>query len=282
MTTCIAGICKYGDAIVLATDQAITYQEVTGDALALKIQSVHRNWGVMFAGDVGHIASIVRFAAESLDHQKDEPVERIEKAILDGYHKESTMRLNAQLAHLGFDLESFRKEGREKLGDHLFAEYCRQLKDAALGVSFLVAGFGEKGGADIIEVSDPVEKLNYRPLMFWAIGSGARMALQSLALHRFDYRIEIGDALYLVCEAKFITEECYGVGEKTSVLIMRRHPSGTDGGFKVEVREVTDRLLKQLRKKWQRYGVPRIPRGIKDLIENSLEDDNLMRRVLFT
>ena len=197
------------------------------------------------------------------------------------------MRLNAQLFPLGLDINSFREKGREKLGDSLFAEYCRQLKDAALGVSFLVAGFGEKGGGDIFEISDPVERLNHQPLKFWAIGSGARLALQSLALHGFNYRMGIGDGVYRVCEAKFITEASYGVGEKTTVLIMRRQRTRTDGGFEIEVLEVTDGLLKQLRKKWQRYGIPKIPLGTKDLIEGSLDQDSLdneklMRRVLFT
>jgi 20S proteasome alpha/beta subunit len=283
MTTCIAGVCDYWKAIVLATDQAISYEEVTGDSLALKMRALHPNWCALFAGEIGHTSSIFRAAGAALDHEKNESMEKVVTVILDAYRCEYEMRLNSKLAHLSYTIQDFKKEGRGKLGDKLFEEYCRELAKVSLGVSFLVAGFGSAGEPHIFEISDPVERLNHLPLDFWSIGSGSRVALNSLSFHGFNYHMSVGEATYRICEAKFASERCLGVGEKTSVLIMQEEPHPKDdNGFRVRVHEVQDGLLDEIRKNWQRFGIPRIPQGMSKLIEGSLgKNDELMRRVIF-
>ncbi len=280
MTTCIAAVCDHWRSIVLATDQMLTFQEVTGEGLVLKIGAIHPHWAMMSSGDVTQVGPVHRAAYRLLVRKEPETLERVSKAVLDAFWEQHLARANSYLAPLGFNLSSFNENGRQRLGETLFTEHCKAVKDISVGCSFLVAGFENAMSPHIFEVSHPIEKLTYDPVNFWAIGTGAQSALDMLAFHGVTWRMELERAIYHVCEAKFMSERALGVGRKTSVLIMEAETT-VDEQLKVTVRELSDELLADIRKVWLKVGAPRFPSGAGGIIKNALSDNQRMRRMGF-
>jgi len=222
MTICIAAICAYGSHIILATDQMISAQDFSGDAITLKIISIHKTWGMMFASnDIGNVGPIVGGVQRQLEGQKQPNVQDVRTALLDAYKAQHLKKSNALLAPLDLDLETFKMNGRKILGTTIFAQYCRALEEVSLQTQFLVAGFDPQTlTPSIFEVSKLGDFISHDVTGFWAIGSGQHSALSSLFFHSFGKILDLPAAIYHVCEAKFMAESAVGVGKATSVIVM--------------------------------------------------------------
>lgn len=91
-------------------------------------------------------------------------------------------------------------------------------------MQFLILGFdANTGSPHIFEIGNPGICSDHRSVGYWAIGSGAAMALASITSRPLAISVE--EVLIQLCEAKFSAETASGVGNDT--LAMAIYKDGT-------------------------------------------------------
>jgi len=257
VTVCIAAMANSGGSIIIAADQMISTQMTTADGVALKIFGVHPNWAVMSAGDMTQVAPILYAVRESLKDKEPLHAE-VERAVVDAYKERLITEEEDQvLGRFGLTVKNFLSTGLKSFGDANFSQIVAELGQITLGVELLAAGYDVKGLPHIFSVSHPGKVENHDVTGFWAIGSGQYSALGSLYFHSYNKRISPQEALFHVCEAKFMAERASGVGPASSVLCI-----GPEGRGEIGVQEIID--LKEIRKIWEKEARPRMPKKLRD------------------
>ena len=281
MTVCIAAICDYGRSILLATDQMISTQRFSGDAITLKISSVHSDWAMMFASDeLGYVGPIYGGVREELgDTSQKATARRVREVVLEKYAQAYRRKADSVLAPLELNLDSYKSEGRQILGQEIFAQYWATLNELSLNSSFLVAGYDEVNRVpSLFEVSKLGEAVSHDPVGFWAIGSGAPNALAMLFFHSFNRFVERERAIYHICEAKFMAESASGVGKYTSLIEMR---ASNDEAAKIDKFELSTEFVSEIRNWWEIQGKPRFPEVARSMIATGIGNPQKLKKIVF-
>ncbi len=224
MTVCIALMCEGGKKIVAVSDHMLSMESFSGDNLALKIEPIHRNWFALWSGDVSYIPLVLDVATHILC-KKDKPNQHDAAEAMTQAHSNILEReINNQvLSRLGYNLQSFRKVGKEQLTASVYNSIHREIKAVSLDAEFLVCGFDEEGDGHIFTLEKNGALKSCDAAGFWAIGSGTHNALSAIFFHATKNGINqnspLADALYVACEAKFMAESAVGIGKKTFVNI---------------------------------------------------------------
>lgn len=120
----------------------------------------------------------------------------------------------------------------------------------------MLCGTDEKGDAHLVCVDGTGAPSDLTDLGFWAIGSGTHAAINALVFHadrnRLSRYINLGQGVYLACEAKFMAESAKTVGKATFVTVFPASDTG-------KVRFVSQTGVEYLRTLWEANGAPRIP-----------------------
>jgi 20S proteasome alpha/beta subunit len=259
----------------------ISTQSFSGDAITLKISSVHSDWAMMFASsELGHVGPIYGAVQRELgDTSQKATGRRVREVVLAKYAQAHRRKADSILAPLELDLDSFKKEGRQILGQEIFAQYWATLNELSLNSSFLVAGYDEETRIpSIFEVSKLGEAVSHDPVGFWAIGTGASNALAILFFHSFNKFVGRERAIYHICEAKFMAESAAGVGKDTLLVEMR---ASGDEIRKIDKYELSPEFVSEIRQWWEIQGKPKFPEPAKDLIAAGLGNPLKLKRIIF-
>jgi hypothetical protein len=163
------------------------------------------------------------------------------------------------LARYDLTIEQFKRNGRRLFGDDEFAKLNRPIREFSLRTSFLVCGTGDRS-PHIVSVNAPDGHcINHDQLGYWAVGTGARIALSTLAGRPLG-RLPLPDLIYRVSEAKFAAETAQGVGASTLVTVLRRRMN------KTVYSPYTDRL----KAVWERKRAERAPSAAIKIITESV------------
>ena len=275
MTICIAAVCDYRRALVLASDQMIDFGWYSGEAMALKISAIHQDWVAMFSGeDVTQVQPLLRSIWTDLhDDNKGHSLERVEDSVIKIWQKRlRQQQINCVLSQYGFDdMDSFRKTISEN--PEAFSSAQEEVKKVSLGCELLIAGFDESEVPHIFTVQHPGSSHHYDMFGFRAIGSGAPVAENFLLFRSFNNRLALGPSIYRICSAKFMAELASGVGAATSVLVGRveKKPNRS-----VVWTEMSELKLNQTRKTWEKTKA--LPSSVEAIITKSIDDGQSFRR----
>jgi hypothetical protein len=272
MTVCIGAICENGRAIVTATDRMISCGDYTsGDSIADKGSRFHKNWAVLFAGEVSAVDPVIRAAGRTLSRCHG-TLSEVKDAFRAAYQREEARRREDKvLSVLGYSMASFRRKGRQELGDNVYREVWKNLRDENLGITFLVHGFEPQGSARLFTVESGGHIQEHRRVGFWSIGYGLYNALTMLFFHQCGIEKSLTEAIYLCCEAKFMAESAPSVGKATIVGAMKWVARNKIDSW-ISNREDSGReMISSLRELWENQGQPRIPDGIKAVIEKAVD-----------
>lgn len=154
------------------------------------------------------------------------------------------------------------QQGRANFGDSGFRELCRDIEDVHLKADFLVHGYDPNGYPHIFTVEHPTLTKEYGRIGFWAIGSGQHSALSILFFHKYNARMPFHEAVYHICEAKFMAESALGVGKDTVLGVLRSDGTGCI---------LRGDELKPIRQLWERKGQPRLPKGLHEVVSQNVE-----------
>ncbi len=272
MTVCIAAICNWdgqSEALVTASDHAISTGDYSADNVAPKIEPVHPHWEAMIAADditeAEPILNAVRFAIAKRPAAKT-GLKQVKLAFSKAYRRCLSEKIESEiLAPLNMNHSEFIKTGLKKLGAENFSGILNKVKAASFTCDFLVCGFGAQGEPHIFTMSGIGKTSVYDRVGFWAIGSGQNSALSSLFFHEYNRLRGPCAAIYHVCEAKFMAETAFGVGKIPTFVSI--HHSGNRRAY------VLEHSISDIRKSWKENGCPRVPDGILQHIgENCIEE----------
>lgn len=210
---------------VCVSDQMISHDDTlpADESALIKSMQLTKDWSVTFAGN--KIENVVPLL-DRVRGKIERPGGDLEARKLREYFTSSIAEMiredffNRRLARYGYrDIEMFRRQGRDELGDHFF-ELCRELNESDLGVEFIIYGY-ESGAHDpqIFEINGTGQAIDRMALRYGVVGSGYMMA--SASLKRKPLAIDFDLMVYRLLEAKFSAETASGVGKRTTVKIKR-------------------------------------------------------------
>ena len=219
MTLCVAAIAQHDDAICVLSDTRLSLGFTSGEFFN-KATKVNQRWGVMLAGEVvcaTPVVESVRAVALNADH-----VTRalIEQAVVTAIHGELIKRIEASvLSPYKLSIDEFTKTGLKGFGPEAFADLRQRIERVDLGCEFLVFGFDEASKPHIFRVNERGAVDDHSRTGFWAIGSGEYAALSALIFHDYDRNLDVREAVYYICMAKFMAERA-DLGQQTQVGYM--------------------------------------------------------------
>jgi hypothetical protein len=277
VTICIAALCNGGKTIVTASDQMVSFSSGQGaDYLAIKTRPIHDHWSVLSASnDSEHVPFILDHAAKLLGKHESPTIQQVLSAMsrsIDAKVNEH-VRVKA-LRNYQMTGREFWLEGRQKLTDKTFDRLALKIeKTEKLDCDFLVCGFDEYADGHLFKITTEGDGVLYDAPGFWAIGTGVDSVLNLMAFYADRYMLTkhtatLNTALYLVCAAKFMAEQTHegGIGRQTLVSIHE---------FNKPVRWLAPAGISMARKKWEREGMPRVPKNLSELGEYSFTLDEM-------
>lgn len=266
MTVCISAICARGNSIVCVSDSKISFGDYSADDVTVKCIPVAGDWRVLFAGnDITGVGFILELARDSI-RGKPKTWQVVTNAIRNACAERLRCHIETQiLAPFGLTLKEFLKRGKSAFTDSVYGNLCDKITSTRLSDQFLVVGFDGDGVGHIAIVDHESPPQLFDPIAFAAIGSGSSCAYSSLLFQSNHRRIgvdaDLEDAVYCCCEAKFMAESASDVGRETFLTVFRR---GKPTQFISALR------IDEIRSAWERYGAPRVPKGIVKAIPEML------------
>ena len=219
----VALTAPYGH-FVCVSDQMISHDDIllADESALIKSFQISNNWSVAFsANKIENVLPLL----ETVHDKIKLPADTLGATQLQGYFTSSISEMiqrdffNRRLARYGYrDIEVFRRQGRDELGDHFF-ELCRELDEAELDAECIVYGYDPTRTPRLFEVTGKGEVIDRMALRYAVVGSGYWMA--SASLKRRPLAIDFNSMVYRLLEAKFSAETASGVGRRTTVKFKR-------------------------------------------------------------
>jgi hypothetical protein len=275
VTCCVAVLCDAGASLILISDRMFATWGIQSELDINKCRVLSSHWWVQFAGDdISPIFDILDWTREKLSKHCSQsscpldsiPVDWVVESLKKSYERKRLSAAEAlYLTPIGWDVEKFKHQGKEKLPDYL--DIKSKVASHSLGVDFLVGGFS--GGQGYIFSVGPahqgVTDTRHDIPGFHSIGSGSHGANYMLWYREVTYNMQARRALYYAMEAKLFGELDGGVGEGTDVFV-----ATPDGRLKQlnEDETVEKKLVKiwtKLRPRWISRESAEILNGISEM-----------------
>jgi hypothetical protein len=210
--------------IVTVSDMRVSLGDTVGglDLGTIKDLRIDDHWGFLFAAEeIGYVWPIRDRARQILsDLPGRHTLAQVRASVTNAYHSVRTEAAFNKYIRM-YDFESmadFIKTSTRLLGSEITSGLLKDVREFDLCVSLLVYGFDEDSEIHFIEIRNPGEPIDRDTLVYWAIGSGAHMAMGALTRRT---SLPVGDVacVYRAFEAKFSSQLAYGVGETTSIIV---------------------------------------------------------------
>jgi ATP-dependent protease HslVU (ClpYQ) peptidase subunit len=254
MTVCIAAYCTREKTWVGAADSLLSVGDMAGDSLTFKIRGIGNNWIAMSAGnDVSPVDSIVNHVSARLKRDGDSLAILVD-AFRQAYRSEIIQSVETDLlSRFQMDITEFKREGNNTFGPEIFSRMVYQIQETNVDLSFLVVGF-DGNQERIFKVSSPGRVAFYDSLGFWAIGSGETAALAILFGCQSPIIFKhLPKVVAKVAQAKFVAERVPGVGERTTMFLLKQ-----DSSRKL----LQNDALGDLREEWEKLVVEDTPETV--------------------
>jgi len=239
--------------------------EFSGDQIAFKLYplSDKLQWAGLISGDdLTHIVPLLEAMTLELFSLSDSTnsLTNVELALTRAYKNvRDRFVQDSVLSPIGLDFESIRH--RRDWDPYL----VEKLEAVNLGCELLIVGFDNIGRGHILTVEHPGIVRNHDPIGWVASGSGSVTATGMLLHHSVSWEMELARVLYHVCEAKFMAESAFGVGEHTTAMVLKPNMSLKDHC------ELSEEVIKLIREDWEREGKPRVPKGTLKALSEQLK-----------
>jgi len=261
---------------------------VSADGIVRKDRPLHKDWTALYVGDdMGHAPGIIRRAQVIVGRTGERSVDQVATAIAQAYDE----RLQAQierkiLRKCSFTTQSFREHGKRRMTEAAYNRVIDRMDRETLKCTFLVGGFEAKDQPRLFTVDNEDEPLSYDDLGFWAIGSGANVAMGSLAFFadkgQFNSTNSLEECIYFVCQAKFMADTAVRTVGRQTIIVIRKFNNPM-------IKFLSPIGERRIRAQWEKRGAPRIVPGLtKDItkfvfsLDEAMEDIDRFRELFFT
>jgi 20S proteasome alpha/beta subunit len=257
-TICIAVLCEKGKKVIAIADRMISGLDVEFEHEGRKIEILANNCIGLTAGSALVHREIFEPIKNKFKDQINPTINDLVETCKEYFYLLRNKRAEeTYLKPLGLTLSYF-LETQRNLAPDLVTRLILNLERASLDLEILIAGV-DKDGGHIYFIFDPGRSEIYDALGFRAIGSGEHHAETFLIEKNYNISFSLKKALYLIYEAKKISEKAPGVGKLTDIVIIDHN------GIK-EVKKETLERLEELRKQKNSKE-----REVLNEIENEIE-----------
>ena len=184
MTIGIAARTNNDDCIVTVSDRRVSFDDHVPslDSAFTKNWFIGRNWGTLCAAnDTCFLLPIIKRANELLKQRGRTRTTRTSKTLCGTAYAEVRQEYVTRqfLGRYGIrSIDQFRREGVSNLGRKLFWSLSRKIEsDPFEDTTFLVYGYDSGYIAYMFEVENPGTPFLLNHLQYFAIGSGAAIAM---------------------------------------------------------------------------------------------------------
>ena len=215
VTICIAAFSHQNRSLIAVSDQMLTIGCRTADDTALKQWWIHGQWCALYAGDAGIATTILQDARGQLKEGQPYKAREVGRVVGDAWAR-ARIRLAEMktLSAYGLTLPGFLARGAKQFQSSEYSRLCAAIEAINPDCDFLVCGFEEDDDGPyphVLAVQDGIAS-DHDTMGYWAIGSGADLALGALAARRHNFRCDTATTLYNLLEARFAAEADPGVG----------------------------------------------------------------------
>jgi hypothetical protein len=263
VTIGIAAKSKDDECIVTVSDRRTSFDDLVPsiDSGVNKNWFIGKNWGALCAAnDTCFVLPIISRANNLLSERGGtESIGDVKLAVCDAFADVRRDYVTRQyLFNFGIkSIDQFRKEGPSTLGRKLFWSLARKIENESLEqTTLLIYGYGPDFTPHLFEVKNPGYAYLLDHFQYFAIGSGATIAMASLNLKPVSH-LNAAQLIYRVLEAKFAAEASSAVGKSTLVLISNRGKPTTFLSFGI---------IERIRKLWENSRFTPPPNEINELI----------------
>ena len=262
VTTCIVAI-SIDHKFVSASDMRLSFGGMCAADGVVKQEPFHGEWLALIGGDdISQAVGVIERATKILRGKGNDFL-----AVMAGFKQayravyEETLE-DELLAPEKMTLREFQRNGKKLLNAEVHADISFKKRSFNLGCAFLVYGYDQHKRPHIFEVRNPGKVTIHDKPGFWAIGSGARVALTMLSL--LDQAREetwLQKTIYNVLAAKYASETASDVGPETffSIVEYGSVAFSTQGA----------RLEPEMRAIWEAEGKPRMPLNVMRVMEQA-------------
>lgn len=263
-------LCESGECLVICTDAMATLGAISADRIAKKDAPLHKDWTASYVGDdMGHAPPIIGRAQTILGRAGERTADQVANALAQAYDERLQRQIERKiLKKHRFTAESFRDQGKRKMTEVAYNRIVDRIEKTSLKCEFLVGGFESASKAKLFSVDGESEPMSYDDLGFWAIGSGAAVAIGALGFFAekslFGLHNSPEEAIYFLLQAKFTAETVRTVGRESLIIVRRFNDSN--------LRYLSPIGFNLVRTAWEKRGAPRVPMGISKEISKYIWD----------
>lgn len=255
MTVCVGAICLDGDApcIIMCSDTRVGVQDFGSSDAGTKFELINLPAPGTLVAMAGSMPCAQELVTRYRQFLGQEPFEKL--TALDRF-RYPTQRQKTSLVDEYFrsrwsvTREEYLSGILGQLPDVERSRIAHEVEAIGLEASLLLATFVEDEPF-LVAVHENGAVL--REFDFAIIGSGYAIAFPALCQRRFSRRLPLSKALYLVYEAKRLSEVEPSVGPETEIfLLTKEHP----------VRRASRDGLKTLARQYKRFGPRKVPESL--------------------
>ena len=258
MTVCIAASCDSGRAVVVASDRMLSapFLTVEFDHQDAKIDQVGANCVALSAGDALCVEDVLIGGLGAASQLQNPPIATLAEHIKQQFCQVRKQRINDFiLGPRGLNFDVFYGGAINTIPRDLAMLIDNNIQSFKLGTTILLGGV-DNSGSHINCISDPGTMACFDRVGYHAIGIGERHGLLKLVSLGQHPSQTTNETVFNVYSAKRVAELAPGVGQATSMRIVRR--DGTD--------TVDQSLLDELAPLYGRQSSPTI-----DAVANAID-----------
>lgn len=274
MTICIAGIHdKQPSRVIIACfDRRLTTMGGihSSDGTAWKMKTVRKNWWALLSGKTSDLTAMGYAFEEGLKDAVPEIFIDFARYCV-GIYKVERRKLVETEVLSDYDVNSYEEYLSLKASDRDFYDAIEaKVKDFDQGLNVLMCGFERDSIPHIFVISGPGNLAFCDAQGYGVIGTGAWAAQFSLDRQPYDKWKRLGECIFAVLAAKFTAEAAEGVGPDSVLFVLDPEWNKLQALLK-------EPALAGYKEKWK--ALPRIPDGIVDDLENSLNIHDMVTRM---
>jgi hypothetical protein len=261
LTVCMASLCEGGSKIITVTDRLLSFGQSGVDGGLEKNSPLHPNWFAMYsADDVSDVRPIIDRAAILMcaggkQRFLTEAGDILSNAFAFRHQQLIDHRV---MVPNGFDdMGDFDRRAKDCLTTREYNYIRRQMRATKPQCELLVGGFDPVGMGHLFVQDSTGPWQGYDDPGWRAIGCGAQEAFTALQFQadKLGFGLDCweSECTYHLLSAKFMAESNRFVGPKTFVSCH---------SFNSPVRYMYEGDIGEIRKAWEKCGIPRLPQGI--------------------
>lgn len=224
MTICIIAMCENKSKIIVASDRMITIGSIIEfEHRDSKIEKLSNNCVAVTAGNaLAHtdlFKNVKPIIASHTSLSISDIVQKLKNIFIEQRKKKVEELF---LKSRGFNIDDFYIDLIRSVPPEIGIPLDNQIEHYDFSLEIIVGGVDDEG-AHIYFIENPGTSDCFDSVGFCAIGSGELHAILTFISYNYAQDISLNEALYVIYEAKRISEKAPGVGEDTDIWVIDKN-----------------------------------------------------------